>query len=74
VPGPPRSEWPHSASQVIGARKPTAAEARLLGQDKNAAALTMERTTYDDHGKAIEYGTHLCVASRYSFELTLLTS
>ena len=62
----------HSASQVIGARSATAREAKLLGEGRNAALLTMERTAYDDHGRSVEFGTHIYAASRYSFELSLL--
>jgi GntR family transcriptional regulator len=64
----------HSATQIVGARNATASEARLLGESRNAALLTMQRTTYDDHGTAVEYGTHIYAASRYSFEIDLLTS
>jgi DNA-binding GntR family transcriptional regulator len=48
-------------------------EARLLGEPRNAAVLTMQRVSYDDHGRTVEYGTHLYAASRYSFEINLLT-
>jgi GntR family transcriptional regulator len=63
----------HSASQTVGARNATGAEARQLGESRNAALLTMQRTTYDDHGTAVEFGTHLYAASRYTFEIDLLT-
>ena len=33
----------------------------------------MQRSTYDDHGVAVEYGDHVYAASRYSFEIDLLT-
>jgi DNA-binding GntR family transcriptional regulator len=62
----------HSATQVIGARNATAAEARLLGEPRSAALLTMQRTTYDDHGVAVEYGSHIYAATRYSFQMSLL--
>ncbi len=62
---------PKMASQTIGARKARAAEARTLHEAKGAPLLTMSRTAYDDHGRAIEYGDHVYRASRYSFELTL---
>lgn len=62
----------HAAAQTIGARAATLAEARLLAEAKGAPLLTMERTTYDDQGRAVEYGTHIYRASRYSFELALL--
>ena len=59
------------AKQAIGARAATAAEARALGERKGAPLLTMERSAYDDHGRAVEHGQHLYRASRYSFDLTL---
>lgn len=62
----------HSATQLIGARNATAAEARLLGEPRSAALLSMQRTTYDDHGAVVEYGNHIYAATRYSFSLSLL--
>lgn len=62
----------HSATQTIGARNATPAEARLLAEPRSASLLTMQRITYDDHGAAVEYGTHIYAASRYSFEIDLL--
>ena len=62
----------HSATQVIGARSATAAEARLLGESRSAALLSMQRTTYDDHGAVVEYGSHIYAATRYSFQMSLL--
>ena len=64
----------HSATQTIGARTATAAEARQLEEPRGAALLTMQRTAYDDHGAAVEFGSHLYAASRYSFEIDLLTA
>lgn len=61
------------ASQTIGARAARAAEARTLGEPRGAPLLTMRRTTYDDHGHAVEHGDHVYRASRYAFELTLTT-
>ena len=61
----------HAAAQTIGARTATQAEARMLGEPKGAALLTMERSTYDETGRIIEYGSHIYRASRYSFELSL---
>ncbi|SDJ25394.1 transcriptional regulator, GntR family [Frankineae bacterium MT45] len=61
----------HTANQAIGARTATAAEARLLDERRNAALLTMQRTTHDHRGAIVEYGTHIYAASRYSFELSL---
>jgi DNA-binding GntR family transcriptional regulator len=64
---------PHLASQTIGARAATAAEARLLKEPKHAPLLVMQRTTYDDGGRAIEYAHHVYRASAYSFEFVLST-
>jgi DNA-binding GntR family transcriptional regulator len=60
------------ANQSIGARNATTAEARLLGETRGAALLTMTRTAYDDVGRAVEYGTHVYRGSRYAFSLTLV--
>jgi DNA-binding GntR family transcriptional regulator len=60
------------ANQSIGARNATAAEARLLGETRGSALLTMTRTAYDDVGRAVEYGTHVYRGSRYAFSLTLV--
>ncbi|WP_354644684.1 GntR family transcriptional regulator [Kitasatospora camelliae] len=62
----------HSARQSVGARCATAEEAELLGEPEGAALLTMQRTAYDDAGRAVEYGSHIYRASRYSFEFQLL--
>jgi len=59
------------AKQSIGARAATAAEARALGETKGAPLLTMVRAAYDDQGRAVEHGSHIYRASRYSFDLTL---
>ncbi len=63
----------HSAAQTVSARNATTAEARLLTIAKGEALLTMQRVTYDDHGDVVEFGTHLYVASRYAFEINLLS-
>jgi DNA-binding GntR family transcriptional regulator len=62
----------HSARQSIGARTATADEAALLAEPDGAPLLTMQRTAFDDTGRAVEYGSHLYRASRYTFELQLL--
>ena len=62
----------HAADQVIGARTATAEEARLLGETRGAALLTMQRTAYDDHGRAVEFGNHIYAPSRYSLTLSML--
>jgi DNA-binding GntR family transcriptional regulator len=61
----------HLASQTIGARSATPAEARLLEAPKGEPLLTMRRTTYDDMGHPLELGDHLYRASLYSFEVVL---
>ncbi|MEN3359462.1 MAG: hypothetical protein V7637_3444 [Mycobacteriales bacterium] len=60
------------ASQTIGARAASAAEAKLLAERRGAPVLTMTRTTYDDTGRIVECARHLYRASVYSFQLTLL--
>lgn len=60
------------ADQTIGAVNADAAQARLLGERRGAALLTMTRTAYDDQGRPVEHGTHLYRASRYAFSLTLV--
>ena len=65
---------PRIADEVIGARAASAVEARLLGETRHAPLLTMTRTAWDASGRAVEYGSHLYRASRYSFELTLASS
>jgi DNA-binding GntR family transcriptional regulator len=60
------------ANQTIGARGATTAEAALLDERRGVPLLTMTRTAFDDKGRAIEYGTHVYRASRYSFTLTLV--
>ncbi|MEU5918487.1 GntR family transcriptional regulator [Streptomyces sp. NPDC047141] len=62
----------HSARQTVGARAATAEEAALLDEPEGAPLLTMERVTFDDTGRAVEYGSHLYRAARYSFEFRLM--
>jgi len=38
----------------------------LLDEPRGTALLTMERTTYDASGRAIEFGQHVYRASRYA--------
>jgi DNA-binding GntR family transcriptional regulator len=63
----------HAADQTISARKATAEESRVLQEPRGAALLTMQRVAYDDRGQAVEYGTHVYAASRYSFSLSMLS-
>lgn len=62
---------PRMAHQVVGAKTATTVEGRLLGEPRGAPMLTMTRTAWDAAGRAVEYGSHIYRASRYSFELTL---
>jgi DNA-binding GntR family transcriptional regulator len=62
---------PKIANQVVGAKAATRAEAKLLGESRGAPMLTMTRTAWDAAGRAVEYGSHIYRANRYSFELTL---
>ncbi|GAA3166970.1 MULTISPECIES: GntR family transcriptional regulator [Streptomyces] len=62
----------HSARQTIGARAATAGEAERLDEQTGAPLLTMQRVTFDDTGRAVEFGTHTYRPSRYSFEFQLL--
>jgi len=63
----------HLASQTIGARGASAAEARLLQAHKGEPLLTMERTTYNENGQPVELADHIYRASLYSFEIVLVT-
>jgi GntR family transcriptional regulator len=63
----------HLASQTIGARGASVAEARLLQGHKGEPLLTMERTTYNENGQPVELAEHIYRASLYSFEIVLVT-
>jgi GntR family transcriptional regulator len=63
----------HLASQTIGARGASAAEARLLQAAKGEPLLTMARTTYNENGQPVELADHIYRASLYSFEIVLVT-
>lgn len=60
------------AKQRIGARRATAADAKLLGEARNAPLLTMSRTAYDSAGRTVEFGSHAYRPDLYFFELTLV--
>ncbi|MFD1826553.1 MULTISPECIES: GntR family transcriptional regulator [Mumia] len=64
--------WMRVAKQRIGARRADATEARLLSERKGAPLLTMQRTAYDDAGRAVEYGEHAYRPDLYAFEITLV--
>jgi DNA-binding GntR family transcriptional regulator len=61
-----------TAAQTIGARQVTPAEARQLGERPGAPLLTVRRTAYDEHGHAVEYGSHVYRADRYAVRLSML--
>ncbi len=63
----------HAAHEVIGARTATRGEAELLRVARRTTVLTMTRTAHDPHGRAIELGQHVYLASRYSFELAVFS-
>ena len=65
------SRAPRMASEVIGARAATVGEARTLSERRGAPLLTMSRTAWDATGRAVEFGSHIYRASRYSFTLNL---
>ena len=60
------------AKQRIGARKATTKEAELLDLEKGAALLTMDRTAFDNSGRAVEFGHHCYRPDLYSFSVTLV--
>jgi DNA-binding GntR family transcriptional regulator len=60
------------AKQRIGARVATPTESGLLGVPKGAAVLTMSRTSFDNSGRAVEFGQHCYRPDLYSFEVTLV--
>jgi DNA-binding GntR family transcriptional regulator len=62
----------HSARQTVGARAAEEDEADQLGEKTGAPLLTMQRITFDDTGRAVEFGSHIYRASRYAFEFQLL--
>ncbi|MHB1008418.1 MAG: GntR family transcriptional regulator [Propionibacteriaceae bacterium] len=59
------------ATQRIGARVATHAEAQLLGEKAGAALLTLERVAYSDSGRIVEHGNHVYRASLYSFDMSI---
>ncbi|MBV9383860.1 MAG: GntR family transcriptional regulator [Streptosporangiaceae bacterium] len=61
-----------AGEQVIGARKATPHEAKLLQAPRGATVLTMTRTTFDQVGKPVEHGSHAYLADRYSFQMRLV--
>jgi DNA-binding GntR family transcriptional regulator len=66
--------YPARAVQRISAKNASSVEARMLNEPKGTALLTMERTTYDNQGVAIEFAQHVYRASRYSLVSTVTAS
>ncbi|RZU63883.1 GntR family transcriptional regulator [Microterricola gilva] len=60
------------ARERIGARTATDEESTLLDIAAAGPVLTMERTAYDNSGRAVEYGQHCYRPDLYSFEVTLV--
>jgi DNA-binding GntR family transcriptional regulator len=60
------------AHQRIGALRADARAAKLLEGRKGDPLLTMQRTAYDDGGRAVELGSHVYRPELYSFEMTLV--
>lgn len=60
------------AKQRIGARAANATESELLDVSRGGPLLSMERTAFDQSGRAIEWGTHCYRPDLYSFEVTLV--
>lgn len=60
------------AQQRIGARAATSEESRLLEIKRHGPVLTMDRTAYDNFGKAVEFGHHCYRPDLYAFEIALI--
>lgn len=60
------------AHQRISASAATAPEARLLDIRSGSPLLTLERTAFDDGGRAVEFSRSSYRADAYSFETTLV--
>lgn len=60
------------ARQRIGARRAAGDESALLEIDDGGPVLTMDRTAYDNSGRAVEFGHHCYRPDLYSFEITLV--
>lgn len=60
------------AQQRIGAVAANEYQAEQLKVEPGAALVTMERTAFDDTGRAVETGRHVYRGDSYSFELTLV--
>jgi DNA-binding GntR family transcriptional regulator len=61
------------ATQAIGARAADGREARLLQIEIGAPVLTVERTSFDESTRVIEYGSHIYRADSYRVEVQLVS-
>ncbi|WP_203568619.1 GntR family transcriptional regulator [Aestuariimicrobium ganziense] len=66
-----RGAHPVVAHQTIGARRPTAAERRLLGLAAGDPLLTMSRRAFDAEGAPVEFGDHCYRYDQYAFDVTV---
>lgn len=62
---------PVIAHQVIGARRPSPAERRMLDLAAGDPLLTMTRRAFDSAGEPVEYGDHCYRFDQYAFEVTV---
>ena len=60
------------ARQRISARGVSGEESALLDEPEDSPLLTMQRTAYDNSGRAVEFGRHAYRPSLYSFDMTLV--
>jgi DNA-binding GntR family transcriptional regulator len=60
------------AHQRISARLMTDDEADLLDEESPCACLTVDRITYDDTGRFVEFGRHIYRAAHYSIQSNLM--
>lgn len=60
------------AHQRVTARLMTGEEADLLDEQAPAACLTVDRITYDDTGRFVEFGRHVYRAAHYSIQSNLM--
>jgi DNA-binding GntR family transcriptional regulator len=60
-----------TATQRMGAKNASAAEARALDETRGAALLTMQRIAHDGQGRPVEFGQHVYRATRYAFNTAL---
>jgi len=68
-----RDRIPQVGKQKIGARKATPHESEQLDIERGSAVLTMDRTAYDNLGRAMESGHHCYRPDLYSLEFTVVS-